>query len=625
ADVARALIEAAHGRADEAERALGAAKTHPLAARVRARIDVLRMGAEDAAALAAWRDIEKRAAVKLSTRQAKALLGDIKAFEAEHGKTKFFASLGGKFEALRSRVEGAVFEWVDVPPEKIPVRYSGTGRHTVEGDALVVRVAPGPQSHAKVSLAPNSRDFRAQFEYASPKLEFFVRRTNWRGSILCLVAPRGASVRTYPREDQNAPLVVTRAPRPPGPVQGWHKIDVAAKGRTFTLALDGKVIARTDALPVAGIGDAHVLAWPQGGGFRIRNLRYLLEDPTSGATTGILTGRDRNGGWMDVRADGEASERRYVPFAAPDGMPDRKTQAGVGKLVVPNLVKLTWKLHDWRPRIVAAEMVLPSEKQGTITGSVLDKGREWFDLRPEGGPTERYMPQWLGGMPAAGGGLEKHILRAIGALQVGQRAKVGWLYEMRRRATSIEPLGAGAAAAGAKIAPGVKFRHGFETGTEGWSVLRFAPNVTGDVRRVTKMGMSRAGRGALALSYKLEFGKMPVAACNVKDVNHMSLWMRAMDRPAQLVFAANEKDGSSYNTMVRVEPREGWRRLDFDLDTFKLANDSTDENAVLDFDQIDVFAFVDVGAFLGGDGDNVILIDEVVGEFRAAAPKTNGR
>ena len=35
--------------------------------------------------------------------------------------------------------------------------------------------------------------------------------------------------------------------------------------------------------------------------------------------------------------------------------------------------------------------------------------------------------------------------------------------------------------------------------------------------------------------------------------------------------------------------------------------------------QIDVFAFVDIGALLGGGGDNVILIDDVVGEFRTAA------
>ena len=89
---------------------------------------------------------------------------------------------------------------------------------------------------------------------------------------------------------------------------------------------------------------------------------------------------------------------------------------------------------------------------------------------PEGGPTERYIPQWTGGMPADGGGLEKHILRAIDALSVGQKAKVGWLYEMRRRATSVEPLGAGAGPAGPKIAPGVAFRHGFETGTDGFLI-----------------------------------------------------------------------------------------------------------------------------------------------------------
>ena len=178
----------------------------------------------------------------------------------------------------------------------------------------------------------------------------------------------------------------------------------------------------------------------------------------------------------------------------------------------------------------------------------------------------------------------------------------------------IEP--AGAAAAGPAIAPGVKFRDTFERGTSGWLVARFSPAIVGGLKTVRKTGDPRGGR-ALALSYTLEAGKMPVATRTARDINRLTLSIRAMMRPADVIVVVNEEDGSSYNSAHHLEPRDGRKQLDLDLALFKLGGDSTDENGALDFDQIRNVAILDAGGVLGRRGDNVILIDDVVGEYRA--------
>ncbi len=174
------------------------------------------------------------------------------------------------------------------------------------------------------------------------------------------------------------------------------------------------------------------------------------------------------------------------------------------------------------------------------------------------------------------------------------------------------------------IAPGVKFHDTFETGTDGWLVIKFAPLIIGEVARTEEEGRVREGKGALALSYELEPGKVPLMvrmSPSARGINRLSLWIKTVHRPAEVVIGVNERDDSRYDTMVHLEPADGWKKLEYDLAHFTLSDDSRDENDRLDFHEIQSVAVADAAGFLGGKGENVLLIDEVVGEHRAGKPK----
>ena len=167
------------------------------------------------------------------------------------------------------------------------------------------------------------------------------------------------------------------------------------------------------------------------------------EEPQSGTVTGILTAKGE--GWIEVKAEGEKESRRYLPFwhgGMPDegGGLDQAMVETIAKIPVTNLVRLEWKMEEHR-RIVRLEVVKPAESSGTVTGRVVALGDTWLDLKPEGkGPTERYLPEWHGGMPADGGGLDKEMIAAIGRLRVGDTARVQWRYEERKRVVGLERI-----------------------------------------------------------------------------------------------------------------------------------------------------------------------------------------
>jgi hypothetical protein len=169
------------------------------------------------------------------------------------------------------------------------------------------------------------------------------------------------------------------------------------------------------------------------------------------------------------------------------------------------------------------------------------------------------------------------------------------------------------------IKPGVKFRDTFETGTDGWFVARFAPEIIGELARTDEEGRARVGRGALALSYDLRPGSVPLAVRMVPgrgDIDAFSVWIRTERRPAEVIVGVQERDDSSYQTMLHLEPADGWKHFEFDLAGFFLADDSEDENGRLDFHEIRSVSIADAAGFMGGKGENALLIDEAVGEYR---------
>ena len=76
-------------------------------------------------------------------------------------------------------------------------------------------------------------------------------------------------------------------------------------------------------------------------------------------------------------------------------------------------------------------------KSGEVVGVVTAKGDIWLDVKPERGETERYLPRWVGGSPREGGGLDRRMIRKLREIGLGDRVRLRWVFEDRRRVVEI--------------------------------------------------------------------------------------------------------------------------------------------------------------------------------------------
>ena len=155
--------------------------------------------------------------------------------------------------------------------------------------------------------------------------------------------------------------------------------------------------------------------------------------PEGGSAVGILAEKGKAA--IFVILDGQKSETK---FCYGDAMAE-----AVRKLVGRNLLKLTWQPGDECRKLTSVEMIVHEAKEGEVTGTIVARNMKWpfIDVRPEGGPTERYVPRWIGGND---GGPDKEILAAIDKRRVGDVVKVKWIYVERKNIVAIELIKAAA-------------------------------------------------------------------------------------------------------------------------------------------------------------------------------------
>jgi hypothetical protein len=89
-------------------------------------------------------------------------------------------------------------------------------------------------------------------------------------------------------------------------------------------------------------------------------------------------------------------------------------------------------------RVASDAGVAPAS--GTMTGIVVEKGKDAIVIKDEAGTRERFVPQWVGGLPASGGGYDKTMLAAIAERKVGDKVEITWVFNERKRITAIKLL-----------------------------------------------------------------------------------------------------------------------------------------------------------------------------------------
>jgi hypothetical protein len=165
--------------------------------------------------------------------------------------------------------------------------------------------------------------------------------------------------------------------------------------------------------------------------------------------TGVATGNlmAKGDGYIDVKVDGRNDVTRFRAqwIGGRDGSFDKKVLTQIGKLVVPSRVQLKWAINEG-PRVLAVEMIdrptenpKPPAASGQAKGIVVAKGENWIEIRTEN-ETRRFTPRWIGGMPNAGGGLDKQMLYLISQAPIGAKVKYEWTYDERLRIVALAPV-----------------------------------------------------------------------------------------------------------------------------------------------------------------------------------------
>jgi hypothetical protein len=89
----------------------------------------------------------------------------------------------------------------------------------------------------------------------------------------------------------------------------------------------------------------------------------------------------------------------------------------------------------------AGEKKKEDKRGGTVVGVLTEKGKDFIKVKSPGEEeARRYVPHWVGGTPAQGGGFDKKILKLFEGLKVGDRVRLEWNFEERPRVISIELL-----------------------------------------------------------------------------------------------------------------------------------------------------------------------------------------
>lgn len=81
----------------------------------------------------------------------------------------------------------------------------------------------------------------------------------------------------------------------------------------------------------------------------------------------------------------------------------------------------------------------PDEREGVAIGVVTDKAANWLEIRDDAGQIERYTATWKREY-ATPGNFDPQIVQAIAQTQNGDKVRIEWTWDERRRALKLEPM-----------------------------------------------------------------------------------------------------------------------------------------------------------------------------------------
>jgi hypothetical protein len=152
----------------------------------------------------------------------------------------------------------------------------------------------------------------------------------------------------------------------------------------------------------------------------------------TGKLVGILVAKSDTE--IQVKPEG-GGEIEHFLVAPPGGKAEAKVLAELKGAFIPNLIGLEWRALEDQKVLTSMFVARPKQRTGTVIGTVTGCSGDrdpYVDVKPAPtGFTERYTPAW------AGNGFDKDTIAAMGKLNVGDKVKVTWYCDERKRAVKI--------------------------------------------------------------------------------------------------------------------------------------------------------------------------------------------
>ena len=91
--------------------------------------------------------------------------------------------------------------------------------------------------------------------------------------------------------------------------------------------------------------------------------------------------------------------------------------------------------------IVVAQLdQLPLKTKGEFDGILTAKGDVWIEVKDDDGYLNRYLPNWIGGPPARGGGYDTRMLNEMAEIPIGNRIQLSWHWDGHLRVERLKLL-----------------------------------------------------------------------------------------------------------------------------------------------------------------------------------------
>jgi hypothetical protein len=163
-----------------------------------------------------------------------------------------------------------------------------------------------------------------------------------------------------------------------------------------------------------------------------------------GKMFGIVTAKtDKD---ITVKAEGQQEPQVYRYASPSGGGTSAELKAALKMVFVSNLVVLQAKGED-EPVLTSIQAIHSKARSGVTSGTVVavepagagnNRNMPSLDVKPNvRGPTERYVTRW----DPATKGWDKSLLQILAGLKVGDKVKIAWSYDERKRAVQIRVTG----------------------------------------------------------------------------------------------------------------------------------------------------------------------------------------